>query len=246
MTNRASAEYWNRIHPKEELRIIPNMDPIRAWIETNFHALQKEAKTCIEIGCYPGRFLAVFGELGYELFGVDLVDNLEILPSWLKDMGYKVGTFWKMDIMDFDPNQKFDVVSSFGFMEHFTNWDQILIKHMSLVRKNGFLVLEVPNFIGVFQHWVHLKLDRANLERHYVPAMDIRKWKEILTAGGFDIIYAKYFGKFAFWTADENLTLISKLFVRILKKFRCPLNIILPKDTRIYSPFCGVIARKRD
>lgn len=246
MTNLAVQEHWNQVYRDVEPQIAQKIDPVRAWIEANIPNIDGKNKTCIEIGCYPGRYLSVFGELGYELFGIDLTDKLGILPTWLREKGYKVGSFWKMGIQDFDPKQKFDVVASFGFIEHFTNWDKILMKHMSFVKENGYLILEVPNFLGAFQHWVHANFDRANYERHCLSAMDIERWREILDVSQFDIIYEKYFGGFDFWTVDRNLTLIKKLFIKILKKLRRPLNIILPKDRKMYSPFCGVIARRRN
>lgn len=247
MTNRAGQEHWNRVYVDEEPQIIPKMNPIRAWIEAYIPNAEEKNNTCIEIGCYPGRFLSVFGELGYELYGIDLADKLEKLPIWLKAKGYKVGYFWKKDFVSFEPERTFDVVASFGFIEHFTNWEEILMKHMSLVKQNGYLILEAPNFIGAFQHWVHVNFDRDNYERHCVPAMDIEKWREVVEVNQFDIIYEKYFGRFTFWTTgDENLTLVKKLFVKILKKLRRPLNIVLPKDRKMYSPFGCLIARRRN
>jgi SAM-dependent methyltransferase len=80
MTNKADQKYWDKYHEGFELQIAPEIHPIRQLIERYFPKTDNE--TCIEIGCYPGAFLAVFGELGYELYGIDLSPvspgNLEI------------------------------------------------------------------------------------------------------------------------------------------------------------------------
>lgn len=244
MANRVSLEYWNHAYGDVMPQIALKSDPVRAWIESNIPKADGTNKKCIEIGCYPGRYLSVFGELGYELFGIDMTDKLEILPVWLNEQHYKVGSLIKMDFLDFKPKQKFDVVSSFGFIEHFTDWDNILMKHINMVKEGGYLIVEVPNFYGAFQNWVHFTFDRSNYERHCILAMDIEKWKQIIEDNKFEIIYAKYFGKFNFWAMDADLTLKEKFFLKIFKKFRRPLSILLPNDRKIYSPYCGLIARK--
>jgi L-malate glycosyltransferase len=246
LVNLAGREHWNGVYMSEEPQIAPKTDPIRKWIEAHIPKAHEGEKTCIEIGCYPGRYLSVFGELGYSLSGIDLTDRLDVLPAWLRFKGYQVGSFWKMDFLDSHLSQKFDVVASFGFLEHFTNWDAILAKHICLVKAGGYLILETPNFLGGFQRWIHVNFDSNNYERHCISAMDIEKWGAILRGSQFDIIYGRYFGGFTFWTLDQTLTFIQKLILKILRKSRRPLNSVLPKDRKIYSPFCGMIARKRN
>ena len=62
------------------------------------------------------RYLSVFGDLSYKFHGIDFINKLEILKSWLREKAYKVGRFWQTDILDFDPKQTSDVIASFGFI----------------------------------------------------------------------------------------------------------------------------------
>ena len=101
MTNKADQKYWDKYHKGFELQIAPESHPIRQLIEQYFSITNN--KTCIEIGCYPGAFLAVFGELGYELYGIDLSEKINILPDWLLSRDYQVGKFWKDDFLQFTP-----------------------------------------------------------------------------------------------------------------------------------------------
>jgi len=244
MTNKASETYWNKEYSTCKFHIAKKKDFIRRWIETHIAPLKGQPRTCLEAGCYPGRFLAVFGELGYELHGIDRVDNLDLLPEWLKQSGYRTGRFHKCDFNRFCPELKYDVVCSFGFIEHFTNWESILERHAALVADNGYLVVEAPNFTGGFQYWLHSRFDKKNLARHHTPAMKVEKWADLLEAGGFEIIYAGYFGKFRFWTEPEPRRLSERLFLRLLRIMQPALKVLLPRDKRLYSPFCGVIARR--
>lgn len=242
MTNKADQKYWDKYHEGFELQIAPEIHPIRQLIERYFPKTDNE--TCIEIGCYPGAFLAVFGELGYELYGIDLSDNTEILPDWLNSRDYKTGKIWKDDFLQFTPEIKFDVVTSFGFIEHFTNWEDILIKHLDLVNDDGYLFVEVPNFIGLFQHSLHKYFDRINYEHHHIPSMDIDKWAPILENNNFKILYKEYFGPFYFWVDHQDRNIIQRAFLKGLRTVSPNIRKYLPSDNKIYSPFAGIIAQK--
>ena len=60
MENLANQKYWDGIFKHSEYEIVPKSNFIRIWIEHYFPVIQN--KSCLEIGCYPDRFLAVFGE----------------------------------------------------------------------------------------------------------------------------------------------------------------------------------------
>lgn len=245
MSNRATREYWDSEYQSYKLHIAKKKDPIRRWIESHISPVGGGNRTCLEIGCHPGRFLAVFGELGYELFGIDLAADLATLPAWLKRCGYRVGAFWAQDFTCFDPQRKFDVVASFGFIEHFTNWEDILRKHAALVSDNGHLVVEAPNFMGGFQRWLHANFDQVNYARHHIPAMDIERWAELLKGCGFQIIYRGYFGRFRFWTEKQPRTLAQRSMLATLRALQPALRLSFPPDRKAYSPFCGVIATRK-
>lgn len=245
MTSKASKEYWEKSYEDKKSEIAPKGAFIRTWLEDHFpHLNPGESKTCIEIGCYPGRYLAVFGELGYKISGIDYYSQLDLMIEHMKKQGYQLGNFWQQDFFTFDPGKKYDVVMSVGFIEHFPNYEEVIEKHLRLVKDGGTLVLVAPNFIGRFQHWLHSNFDQQNLSRHYVPAMDVKKWVEILRRENFQIIYQGYFGSFHFWTDVEPQNAFSKIVLKILYFLKPYLQRLLPKDKRSYSPFGGVIARK--
>ena len=245
MGNKASREYWDEIYEKMQVEIIPEADIVRQWFERYIPAVSPDSgKTCIEIGCYPGRYLAVFGERGYVLYGIDNCKKLQLLPGSLKDLGYRVGTFWNEDFFAFTPGMKFDVVSSFGFIEHFTNYLEVLEKHLALVKDGGYLVLTVPNFYGGFQNWLHRNFDRLNYSRHFIPAMDIKSWNSVLPREGFREVYSGYFGEFTYWTEADKRGLWSRGVLKILGKLSPYLKRVLPADKRLYSPYGGIILHK--
>ena len=75
------------------------------------------------------------------------------------------------------------VACSFGFIEHFWNLEEVIERHVKLVKPGGTLILAAPNFRGL-QYAFDRLLDAANLRRHVIKAMDLRAWREILLRNG--------------------------------------------------------------
>ena len=97
-------------------------------------------KTCIEIGCIPGKFLIYFAEfLNYEISGIDYNEaGVELTKRNISEMGLEANIIEK-DIFNFRIEKQFDAVLSFGFIEHFKKekLEEALAIHVNLLKKNG-------------------------------------------------------------------------------------------------------------
>jgi 2-polyprenyl-3-methyl-5-hydroxy-6-metoxy-1,4-benzoquinol methylase len=242
-TNLANQSYWDDSYALYQLNeTVADDDIIKKWI------LKYVPKTnngeCFEIGCFPGRYLTVMGDLGYTLNGIDLTPRVNSdFPEWLKSKGYKIGSFIKDDFLKLKSEKKYDLVCSFGFIEHFTNWDEIFEKHIELVNEEGYIVIETPNFRGFFQRLIHYVLDYENYKRHYVPSMNPKKWKKLCEKHGFTTIYSGYIGEFQFWIDKQPTTYIkTKLFNRLITNYE-RMKKWKPNNPH-YSPYCGIIAKR--
>ena len=152
MANKASKEYWDQCYSSPKFKKAKKNDSIRLLIEKYITPLPPNVhKECIEIGCFPGTYLAILGDLGYQVNGVDFCDNLASMESILNEFGYRTGSFIQKDFLTFESSKRYDIVASFGFIEHFTNYEALIEKHIDLVAPDGFLVLEAPNLTGRFQ-----------------------------------------------------------------------------------------------
>lgn len=233
--------YWDNSYQNTQFATLPDRDPIKIWLKT---FIPKGSGTCIEVGCFPGGILSCFGELGYELHGIDLTPRIEQeLPAWLKSKGYSVGTFLQKDFTLFNPKTEYDIVASFGFIEHFSDWQAILLKHASLVRKGGILVIETPNFRGAVQRLLHFLFDKKNYERHNIDSMKPHQWEKTTKNLGFEIVFSGYFGNFLFWADNDNQNWGQKLIINLIQSATKRILKKLPNST-YYSPFCGLICRK--
>lgn len=241
-TNLVSSEYWSNLYascqgPKTSINPI-----LRNWILDHIPPCQG---SCFEVGCFPGSFLSVFGELGYELHGIDLAPRVESdLPLWLRDGGYRVGEIRQADFLTFENRRLYDIVCSFGFIEHFTNWKDVLRKSASLVRKNGLLLVETPNYRGLLQLLTHAMLDWEGLLQHNVRAMDPRGWSRVLRGEGFSISHCGYLGGIGFGVSPRRMSVFNRLGLRMLKWIEKWVSPYLTRPCSFYSPFCGLIAKR--
>ena len=220
----------------------------------NDHAIEKVIKkyipintvgNCIEIGSFPGPFLTVFGDLGYTLNGIDFhPKNSKDLPEWLLSEGYKVNEFETGDFFNYPGTKKFDVVASFGFIEHFENFKEVILKHAELVNENGYIIITTPNFRGSIQYWLHKTFDKNNLKLHNVESMQPDIWASLLAVNGFDIKYKGFFGGFLFWRDIEQMNIFKEKLLWIIVRIIPRLGKVIWFESAAFSGYCGVVAKK--
>lgn len=244
MANLVDKCSWDNINETYELKLPPKENAIRRWIEKYFKNLDTSNKNVLEIGCFPGKFLSVFGELGYELNGIDITPRVyKDLPLWLKKKNYKTGDFALVDFFNYDETRKFDIVCSFGFIEHFTNWKDVLLKQASLVNDNGYLVVSTPNYRGNIQRIFHLIFNRETFESHYIPSMNPDAWKSLLKEANFNVIFCGSIGSFGLlFDNDSRRNFFQAMLLKLVWKISPALQKL--PGNNAYSPFCGLIAKK--
>ena len=121
----------------------------------------------------PGRILAEFGRrLDYEVHGVDYAADSAAIERYLRGHGCTVGEVVRADVFDWDPGRTYDVVSSFGVVEHFDDPGPPVDRHFELAAPGGRVVIGLPNFARG-QHLLHWLFDRENLRRHNLRCMSL-------------------------------------------------------------------------
>lgn len=234
--------YWDESYKKLRFFRLPPKD---ATVELMQKFIPKAGAggTAFEIGCFPGRFLAELGDLGYILNGCDITPRvITDLSPWLITEGYRVGEFFGSSYEN-HTNKKFDLVASFGFIEHFQNYGDVFLDHCKMVKEDGYLVVQFPNFRGSIQHKLHSRFDRDNLANHVVEAMDIEYYAKIIPPD-FEILFKGYYGAFDFWF-DDFRKKHNKVTKRILKLFMKTKPLWrFAKDDERWSPNGAIIARR--
>jgi len=160
------------------------------------------AKSAIEIGCFPGRFIEYVGQKGYVISGVDTYSRVGEIAHWAARRGRAVGEFRQDTLEGFvkDCREPFDVVLSMGFIEHFNDFCDVLYSHLQLCAVGGRIVVGAPNFASPMQRALHQVLDAKNMSSHVLEAMYPTVWATYLCALGMRVDFAGPIGGFGFWT----------------------------------------------
>ena len=101
---------------------------------------KKEPGKVLEIGASTGTFLEIFQEKGWQVWGVEPSISGEIAQK--KDIKILRSTFEKAKL----PQNFFDVIILNHTLEHLENPVLVLQKAKKLLKKNGVVLVDVPNF----------------------------------------------------------------------------------------------------
>ncbi len=236
-----SQNYWNKSYEHYRFSRLPETDPILKVIKK--YVPETTNKTAFEMGCFPGKYLAEIGDKGYVLNGCDLFDDVEtLLFDWLRSQGFKINEL-KKESFDFYKDRKYDLVASFGFIEHFKSYTDVFQTHLDMINNEGFLVMEFPNFKGIIQRFLHFVFDRDNFNNHILEAMDLNYYKKQLSSN-FEIIYCEYIGGFDFWIDDFNKRngFFKKIFLKLFFKTKFLWKYL--NNSSYWSPYAILIAKK--
>jgi FkbM family methyltransferase len=206
--------------------------------------------TCVEIGAYPGTNLCYLAKrFQYYPVAIDFSDyceHTEQLLSFNKIRDFKV---IRQDI--FEPiDMKFDVVTSFGFIEHFEDYEAVIDRHFQLLNPGGYVVISCPylnNFQGMLRKLVY-KEDKLHevLSSHNLRAMDINELGRVIGKYDVDICFSDFILRNHIWFNSKNDFV--KPEMRWLVQYLNTINKLggdnLPSSP-LYSPMIMVIAKEK-
>jgi SAM-dependent methyltransferase len=233
--------YWNESY-KDFNFYIP-MDAVTRFLD-KYSPTEKTG--VFEVGCFPGRYLAHLGRKQWVVNGMDLAPGTETsLVSWMKSQGITTDFLKNGNVLEYlaSTDHSYPFVCSFGFIEHFENFEEIIKLHARIVKTHGTLLITTPNFRGPVQHTLHKYLDRKNFDRHYIPSMQPKLWKDVLEKNGFQVNFSGYFGGFDFWVDRQKRNFFQKIFTEFMQRIAVPMFSWLPNSST-YSPYCGIVAKK--
>jgi SAM-dependent methyltransferase len=95
----------------------------------------------------------------------------------------------------------FDVVYSFGVIEHFDDPRPMVQKHFDLLRPGGTAIITVPHF-GAGYGWLARRLDRKNYDIHNISIMSEAGMLALAPEGSRARSYA--YGRMSPWAVSWN------------------------------------------
>jgi SAM-dependent methyltransferase len=208
---------------------------------------EKGAQTAIELGGFPGYYAIYLKK--YENMDTTLFDYF-IHPGLINELAEKNGLkegdikVIESDLFTYQPVDKYDMVLSFGLIEHFKDTKAIIETHLPFLKTGGTLFITLPNFKSI-NGWVQRKFDLENYNKHYIECMDPDLLANYCKQLGLTEVESYYHGKFSMWLENKGTqSALAKAFVKSLWFAGKVLTKIAPFESKALSPYIVVKATK--
>jgi cyclopropane fatty-acyl-phospholipid synthase-like methyltransferase len=212
MTELTKQEDWSQFWAKLELpALVDEQGTFEKILIEVFNNELLQGQSVYEIGCAPGKWLIFASQhFNCSVGGCEYqVAAFEKTKENLALCNIDHSNIVRSDIKDISTEKTYDVVYSLGFIEHFSNPDEILKKHVDLLSMHGKLIISVPHFRGL--HGILLRFqdffNRKNklIQKHNLNVMVPQYFKQIGEKHGLKTKYVKYLGGFepAFFAPDQ-------------------------------------------
>jgi len=216
-------KYWGDIELPKKVDFNFKNDRVIANTILDYVPKATTNQKALEVGCAPGKWMVLLYEkLGYAIDGFEYVEiaaektKENFLLCNIPEEKFNIVT---ADFLTQVPSPKYDVVTSFGFLEHFENYEEIFEKHLLYAKKGAYVVIGFPSFRGV-NYWMQLFIDRMAgtkiIKNHNISMMDKDIMKGMLKSLKKESLYMEYIGGFE--PALFNVNDIPNLFIRFFTK----------------------------
>ncbi|MGA1865738.1 MAG: class I SAM-dependent methyltransferase, partial [bacterium] len=257
--NILNPNYWDqrrksyitrKIDPKNyNLFGVPFVDRLKPYLKPDI------TKRVLEIGCVPCEYLcALAKEFKYQVYGIDFTTKIHLAADFLKANGIKNFKLFNEDFLSWRTDERFDIILSLGFIEHFIDYESVIEKHIELLADSGYLVLGLPNF-RYGQFFMRCLIDKEHIRRHIMDCMNLKKIRSILEEKGMTVHELDYIGgTFNIGTIGFDKQIKRNIFQKVLLKITEGIawrtesilkkgNINIPN--RYFSPYIFSISQKK-
>lgn len=237
--NLTDREYWAAYWADYRYEKVPE----HMMYEREFrHLINRDS--FIEIGGFPGIHCAYFYKNGYrDVTLLDFYVDRRIVNRFEQFNQIPEGSIQCIEA-DFFGNRierKFGVVFSSGFIEHFEDTEDVMARHVSLLKEGGELLVILPNFRGI-NGAVQYLFDRENYNAHNIRSMDCDYLTEICKRQNLKDVKVAYYRKPMVWLEPKNRW-INRWMKGPIKLLSYGLKLF-PVPCRLLSAFIMVTARK--
>lgn len=204
---------------------------------------------CAEIGAYPGTNLCYLSKkFKYRPVAIEYSGYANHIEQLFLYNGITDFEIINKDFFDVE-NVKFDVVASFGFVEHFENYEHIIERHFQLLKPGGYIIISVPydgGFQGLLRKLVFTQEQLQIIKStHNRKIMNLKKLRRIVRSFNGKILFSNYILGSRVWFSWDAL------FVKNTMRFLVYIINVIDRlighkvpSSRLYSPMILVVAQK--
>jgi 2-polyprenyl-3-methyl-5-hydroxy-6-metoxy-1,4-benzoquinol methylase len=185
-------------------------------------------KKILEVGGYPGRYLAYLASK-YSLIptSLDFNSDREKIDLVMKAFDVTDYNVIQADFLAHQPKEQYDIVISNGFIEHFEDYNQVMDKHVTYLKKGGTMLIMIPNKRWL-RKWYGLLVDYKNLKAHNLKCMRKKVFIDFAERNNLELLDFTYFGGFAF-TPHQETNSVQRLIYKMTRLIFKKINPFLEK-----------------
>jgi len=201
----------------------------------------------LELGGFPGSFSVYLKKYcAMDVALLDYVVDHNIVAELFKVNGLGSGDIKiiEADVFALESQENYDLVCSFGFIEHFTDLKQVLRAHLKFMRPGGILLMTLPNFRGV-NGWIQKIFDPKTLAIHNLKIMNLELLGHALSTLGLQDLRVEYYPSTSIWLEGlSSRNFIIRLIIRVVNKSISLLAKVFGRKSRWFSDAIFVLAKK--
>jgi len=260
--DRAGEIYWDRKWEKGGLP--PALDPcgrglnnyvsrkFHGYFERVFRSYPTHGRKLLEIGCAQSVYLPYFSKyFGFQVAGLDRSEIGCDKARMILDRESVTGQVYCADF--FSPPhellEEFDVVVSFGVVEHFQPTVEAIQGISKMLKPKGKMVTIIPNLVGILGplqkvldvtvYDAHVPLDRQGLaSAHAEAGLEVESCEYFLPVNLGVLDIENWAKKLPYKITVRLRSWISKLFWLVEDHFG------FPRGNRFSSPYINCVAQK--
>jgi len=190
----------------------------------------KRAKV-LEVGSAPGHHLVRLARtFGFEPYGVEYSDsgaalNRRVFSANGIDPDNVIHADFLSEAFHEQYRGRFDVVMSRGFIEHFTDVEEVIDKHLNVLADGGVLVVSIPNYGGA-NYLIKWLLRRDNLAMHNLAIMNRPRFARLFDRAGLAASYCDYYGTFNLGLFSTRKGSPKRFLKPLLRLLQVVLNVV--------------------
>lgn len=177
----------------------------------------KPVANVLELGCAPGTMLQRIHRLrpDLRLSGIDYADEgCRTTAGLLKGLGLPPNVYHG-DVRTARLPEQFDLVTSYGLIEHFDDPAEIVRCHARFCRVGGSVAIALPTFTHPVVHYYASRYCPDNVAIHNLKIMNLKSLKQVMIDAGLDDIRVGGDGGTQLHLLISRRDLASKVYKRL-------------------------------